>query len=219
MGAMGPPSHSPARHQVSPQRKPQRRPPRRRVDRGLRAPRGDCRRLTPRAARLALGRAPDSTGRASSGQCEARPSPSHGCGVGKAVLVLQPPELTLNGCAAPVQLAPTPTLARDQRVTTRSLHPLALGLALPSRAAPLGSVTLEVGPGECPEAVFTARRVVAGPAGRARQRASQRNDRDATALIQRVIEPDDLTLRPARTPRRRRADVRSFRTPRFRPRR
>jgi hypothetical protein len=76
----------------------------------------------------------------------------------KPVLVLEPTELSLDGGAAPVEVAPAPSLAWNERVAAVGLDPLRLGLTLPGRAAPLGSPALEIGPRKRPAAMLAARR-------------------------------------------------------------
>src|SRR5207245_6884158 len=45
----------------------------------------------------------------------------------QSVLMLQPPELALDGSTTPVEVAPALRLARDQRVESRRLAPQGLG--------------------------------------------------------------------------------------------
>src|SRR5947208_1416478 len=52
----------------------------------------------------------------------------------KPVLILEPAELPLDGCAATVEAAPPLRLTRDQRVEAARLDPPARGLALAARA-------------------------------------------------------------------------------------
>ena len=56
-------------------------------------------------------------------------------------LVLQAPELALDGATAPVEGLPPLRLARDQRMQPVRLDPPARRLALAGRAAPLGRAT------------------------------------------------------------------------------
>ena len=54
----------------------------------------------------------------------------------QAVLVVQAPELALDGCAASVEVAPALRLARNERVPTVSFHPPGGGVTLSGWAAP-----------------------------------------------------------------------------------
>jgi hypothetical protein len=77
---------------------------------------------------------------------------------GQSEPMLQHPELSFNGRASPVQVAPSLGVARDERLHARSLDPPGLGSASSGRAAPLGRAALEVGPRERPGAVLAGRR-------------------------------------------------------------
>ena len=71
----------------------------------------------------------------------------------EAVVVLQAPELALDGGAATVEIAPPLRLARNERVLAVGPDLLRLRLTLAGGAAPLGCLALEVGPRERPGAV------------------------------------------------------------------
>jgi len=74
--------------------------------------------------------------------------------------MLQPSKLTLDSGTATVEVAPSLRLAGDQRVEAGCIAPDGLGLAVAGRAAPLGLLALEVGPGERPRSMLTGRRAM-----------------------------------------------------------
>lgn len=73
--------------------------------------------------------------------------------------MLERSELTLDGSALAVKVVVALRFAWDERVKPACLAPHRAGLALASRAAPLGRLSLEVGTSEGPLAVRAVRRV------------------------------------------------------------
>src|SRR5215211_978831 len=105
---------------------------------------------------------------------------------GQSVLVLQAAELALHGGAAPVQRAPAARVAGNERVAALGLDPSGLGLALAGRAAVLGCLALEVGPGERPASVLARRSaVLAALDGRG---LAKRDDRQDAVLVAGVVD-------------------------------
>src|SRR5205085_2573451 len=103
---------------------------------------------------------------------------------GQAVVHFQAAELRLDGGSAPVEVAPAVSAARDERVAPVGPEPHRLGLARAGRAAPLGALALEVGPGERPASVLALGRANRGALGV----RAERDDGAAVALLAAVVD-------------------------------
>ena len=74
-------------------------------------------------------------------------------------LILEPPELALDGATTSVERLPALRLSGHEGMQAIRLDPARAGLALTGRATPLGRATRRIGPGEGPRPVLAARRV------------------------------------------------------------